>query len=199
MFRAECKAGTQLGKMACSIIKAGGLVGDEIVNEIVANRIARPDCADGFLLDGYPRTAPQAKQFSCLLHRRGLPDPIVIHLDVSDCALVARLMARRQCPQCLRIYNLLSQPPRTADRCDDDGAVLLTRDDDREPVIRDRLRAYRELTGPVLKWYGECSVRTVDGGAAPEQVARAVEREVAAGLALQLPCGSQRSLQGDAH
>jgi adenylate kinase len=178
MFRAECKAGTDLGRMACSILKQGGLVGDEITNGIVANRIARPDCAKGFLLDGYPRTLPQAMHFSALLQQRGLPEPIVIHLDVPDTVLVPRLMARRQCPRCLRIYNLLSQPPRVAEICDDDGVGLLTREDDKEEVIRQRLHAYQEQTGPILKWYGESVVRRVDGGAPAKEVAQAVERAV---------------------
>lgn len=190
MFRAECKANTELGRMACSILKSGGLVGDEIVNEIVAKRIAQPDCGRGFLLDGYPRTVPQAMHFSHLLQRRLLPDPIVIHLDVPDAPLVARLTARRQCPKCLRIYNVLSQPPRMEDRCDDDGAALLTREDDQESVIRERLRAYRELTGPVLKWYGQYAVRTVDGSAAPQQVSRAVEQAVKD--ASQSPAGAAK-------
>jgi adenylate kinase len=178
MFRAECKAGTELGQAASSILAKGGLVSDEIVNGIVASRIARPDCAGGFLLDGYPRTVPQAMYLSALLRERGLPDPIVIHMDVPDSALVERLTARRQCPQCLRIYNLLSQPPRTAGQCDDDGAALTTREDDQEAVIRRRLRAYDELTGPILKWYGAGRVHSVDGRLAPDQVSRAVERAV---------------------
>src|ERR1039457_5596231 len=181
MFRAECKAGTDLGRMACSILSQGGLVGDEIVEGIVAARIARPDCANGFLLDGYPRTLPQAMHFSALLQQRGLPDPIVVHLDVPDTVLVPRLTARRQCPRCLRIYNLLSQAPRIAETCDDDGVSLLTREDDQEAVIRQRLHAYQEMTGPILKWYGESMVRRVDGGAAPKQVAQAVVQAVGQG------------------
>ena len=177
MFRAECKAGTPLGKAACTILSKGGLVGDEIVNGIVGNRIARTDCANGFLLDGYPRTVPQARHFSSLLQERGLPDPVVIHLDVPDNALVGRLTARRQCPKCLHIYNLQSQPPRVAGVCDTDGTELLTREDDREEVIRERLKAYQELTGPVLEWF-QNHVRTVDGSLAPEQVSQAVERAV---------------------
>ena len=152
VFRAECKAGTELGKLASSIMSAGGLVGDEIVNGIVANRIAQADCRNGFLLDGYPRTVPQAMHFSTLLRSRGLPEPVVIHLHVNADALVARLTARRQCPECRRIYNLMSQPPRNAGQCDDDGAPLMTRDDDQEAVIRRRLHAYEEMTGPLLDW-----------------------------------------------
>lgn len=182
MFRAESKAGTELGKLACEIMTRGGLVGDDIVNGIVANRISRPDCAHGFLLDGYPRTVPQARQFGALLDRKGLPEPIVVHLDVADDALVSRLTARRQCPECKRIYNLLSQPPRVAGQCDDDDAPLLTRDDDCEAVIRRRLVAYKELTGPILAWYGPSVVQTVDGAQSLEVVRTGIESAVLGAL-----------------
>jgi adenylate kinase len=178
MFRAECKAGTELGKAACAILARGGLVGDELVNGIVANRIAQPDCKDGFLLDGYPRTVPQAIWFSALVRERGLSEPVVIHLDVPDEALVTRLTARRQCPQCLHIYNAILQPPRIPGVCDTDGTALITRDDDREEVVRRRLRAYDELTGPILKWFGPSVVRSVDGTRPADAVALAVERTV---------------------
>jgi adenylate kinase len=178
IFRAECKAGTELGRKSCGIMSGGGLVDDGIVNGMVAARIARPDCAGGFLLDGYPRTVPQAEQFAAMLRERGLAGPTVIHLDVAEEALVARLTARRQCPKCLRIYNTLWQPPRQTGRCDDDGEPLITREDDREAVIRQRLAAYRELTGPVLGWYGDAAVRTVDGALPPEEVTRAIENAV---------------------
>jgi adenylate kinase len=178
VFRAECKAQTDLGKMACSILAQGGLVGDDIVNGIVANRILKEDCANGFLLDGYPRTVPQAMYFSSLLEQRGLGDPIVIHMAVRDELLVKRLTSRRQCTKCLRIYNLLSQPPKTEDVCDDDGAPLLTREDDREEVIRQRLRAYQELTGPILKFYGPSNVKTVDGSRSLLEVSMAIKQAV---------------------
>ena len=182
LFRAEVKAGTPLGRKASAIMASGALVSDDIVNGMVANRIAEPDCARGFLLDGYPRTVPQAEMFAALLRERGLPDPVVIHLDVADSVLVARLTARRQCPQCKRIYNLNSQPPRVAEKCDDDGAALLTREDDKEAVIRQRLHAYEEQTGPILNYYGPALVRKVDGGAPPDDVAKAIA-EAVAGLA----------------
>jgi adenylate kinase len=164
--------------MACGIMSKGGLVSDDIVNGIVAGRIARPDCDGGFLLDGYPRTVAQAQAFDKLLRERRLPEPVVVHLDVADRLLIARLTARRQCSKCLRIYNLLSQPPASEGVCDDDGGPLLTRDDDREPVIRERLKAYQSLTGPILAWYGVTRVHTVDGGGAPAEVGRAVEAVV---------------------
>ncbi len=178
MFRAEVKAGTELGKTAAAIMAAGGLITDEITNAIVAGRIAQSDCVNGFMLDGYPRTVPQAQYFDELLRQRGLSAPIVVHIDVPDEALVSRLTARRQCPTCKRIYNLLSQPPRISGRCDDDEADLITRSDDQEATIRQRLKAYNELTGPILKWYGPAVVRTVDGTRAPEEVTRAIESAI---------------------
>ena len=176
MFRAECKAGTEMGKVACSMISKGGFVSDDIVNGVVASRTARPDCADGFLLDGYPRTVPQAIWFAGLLRGRKLPEPVVMHLDVADEALVARLTARRQCPKCLRIYNTISLPPKVHGICDQDGSPLVIREDVRVAVIRQRLRAYDELTGPILKWYGPKLVRGIDGSKAPEEVRREIEK-----------------------
>jgi len=178
-FRAEVKAGTELGKQAAEIMASGGLVSDEIVNGIVANRIVQPDCARGFLLDGYPRTVQQAEYLASLLRGRGLPDPVVLHLDVPASALVARLTARRQCPVCKRIYNLLSQPPREAGKCDDDGATLTCREDDKEEVIRRRLEAYEQQTGPVLAFYSGNQCIKIEGDHAVDTVTRAVEAALA--------------------
>ena len=125
MFRAECQAGTPLGRRARAILAQGGLIGDEIVNAMVAGRIERSDCRGGFLLDGYPRTLAQAKFFSKLLDQRGLREPFVIHIDVPQSELVARLKARWQCPRCLHIYNLRTQPPKVDGICDTDGAKLI--------------------------------------------------------------------------
>jgi adenylate kinase len=121
---------------------------------------------------------PQAITFCALLKERGLPLPVVIHLDVPDEALVGRLTARRQCPECKHIYNVQTQPPKVAGVCDHDGAALLTREDDREDVVRRRLRAYADQTGPILKWFGPSAVRIVDGTRPADAVAQAVERVV---------------------
>ena len=177
MFRAECRAGTELGKLVCAALAKGELVSDEVCNEIVARRIDQPDCRDGFLLDGYPRTVPQAARFAALLRERGIAEPRVIYLDVPDEALVQRLTARRQCSKCGHIYNLNFQPAHTPGICDCDGAALVVRDDDREPVIRQRLRAYHALTGPILNWYGPGIVHRVDGTMSVHDVADAVDRE----------------------
>lgn len=182
MFRTECKAGTKLGVMACKILAGGGLVGDDIVNEMLAQRIAQADCRFGFLLDGYPRTVPQARFLSCLLRECGLEAPTVIHLDVPADALVERLSARRQCPACSRIYNLRSLPPRRPGLCDSDDFQLISRDDDKEEVVRQRLKAYEELTGPVLQYYADARYRRVDGTLAPAEVSRRIDALLDAGV-----------------
>jgi adenylate kinase len=175
MFRAECKAGTRLGKLACSILSSGRLVPDGIVNEMIAGFLAQPQCRRGFLLDGYPRTLPQAQFLSSLLASRGLPSPVVVHLDVPAVKLVGRLSARRQCPQCRHIYNLNSQPPRTPGVCDADGTELIRREDDREDVIRRRLAEYEELTGPVIQHLSRSSYHRIDGSFAPDTVSQHID------------------------
>jgi adenylate kinase len=175
MFRAECQAGTELGRLAWSILAGGGLVDDDIVNRMVARRISQPDCRGGLVLDGYPRTVAQAVFLGDLLKQRGLPEPLVIHLDVPADTVVARLCARRQCPRCQGIYNLLFQPPRTGGQCDQDGATLIQRADDREEVIRQRLAAYADLTGPVLHHYSRSRYHRIDGRLPPAEVSREIE------------------------
>jgi adenylate kinase len=153
MLRAEIAAGTPLGRTTQSIIAAGGLVSDDLINAALCARVSRPDCRSGFLLDGYPRTVEQAQYLDELLAARNLPPPVVIHLDVPDDVLVGRMVSRRQCSKCGQMFNILSKRPKSAGLCDDDGAPLVVRKDDREDVIRERLRAYKELTRPVLGHY----------------------------------------------
>ena len=179
MFRAECRAGTELGRLACSILKSGGLVGDAIVDKIVAARIQQPDCASGFLLDGYPRTQEQATFLDGLLQKLGLPKPIAILLDVPAQVLVSRITARRQCGRCGRIYNMLSQPPKTGEICDDDQQPLIRREDDTEEVILARLKAYHDATGPVIVYYRNGGCHRVDATGTPAAIAREIERLLA--------------------
>jgi adenylate kinase len=152
MLRTEIQAGTKLGEAVRCIMTSGGLVGDDLVNQMLAHRVAQPDCLNGFLLDGYPRTVYQAEYLDALIAERDLPTPIILHLDVPLDALLGRLTSRRQCPKCGTIYNLLHQPKK-AGVCDNDGTVLITRKDDTEEVVRERLRTYEEQTRPVLAHY----------------------------------------------
>ena len=167
MLRAEIQAGTELGSAARSIMASGGLVGDDLVNKMLEQRVAQPDCASGFLLDGYPRTVEQAEFFDGLLAGRGLTKPVILHLDVPLDALVGRLTSRRQCPKCGRIYNLLHQPPRKPGVCDDDGSVLITRKDDQEDVVTERIRTYEQITRPVLVYYQDRNYHQIRGDRSP--------------------------------
>jgi adenylate kinase len=167
MLREEIKAGSGLGNAAKSIMASGGLVGDDLVNRMLAQRVSLPDCAHGFLLDGYPRTVDQAEYLDNLLSARQFHMPIVLHLDVPMDALVGRLSSRRQCPTCKRIYNLLHQPPRTPGICDDDGTPLITRKDDSEEVVTERIRTYDEVTRPVLAYYQDRKYYQIRGDRSP--------------------------------
>lgn len=155
MLRAEIAAQTPLGKKTQEIIAAGGLVSDDLMNEIVRSRLSQPDCREGFMLDGYPRTVEQAVSFDALLKELGMPAPILVHLDVPADVLVGRMVSRRMCPKCKRMYNVLTQTerPRVEGKCDDDGETLITRKDDQESVIRERLKTYEDVTSPVLNHY----------------------------------------------
>ena len=175
IFRAELKAGTPLGNAAKEIMASGGLVGDDIVNEMVRGRLKQPDCRSGFLLDGYPRTIPQAEFLDALLSELGYPEPEVIYLEVPDEVLISRLTSRRQCPVCGRIYNLLSQPPEREGVCDADGASLIQREDDKEGVIRARLKAYAESTGPLIEFYAKRRLHRVDGNRPAGEIQRDIE------------------------
>jgi adenylate kinase len=179
LFRAECRAGTPLAKQSCSIMAQGGLVDDEIVNQMVANRISKADCPSGFLLDGYPRTKPQAEFFDGILSQQGFPKPTVVHLEVRAETLVRRISTRRQCPACSRIYNVLSQAPKTRGICDDDGASLIIRHDDTEEVIHQRLKAYEEITAPVITHYRRARYHRVNGDRSPEEILREIVRLLA--------------------
>lgn len=175
MLRDEYAARTPLGIAANALIAGGHLAGDDLVNPMLVRRIARPDCGRGFLLDGYPRTVAQAAFLQETIAGR-FPAPMILHLDVPLEALRDRLAARRQCPCCHRIYNLMHQPPRRPGVCDDDGAPLLQRSDDDREAIELRLRLYEMRTGPVLDYFarslgGRISNYRVDGDRPAEMVA----------------------------
>ena len=155
MLRAEIRAGSDLGKAAQATIVAGGLVSDDLVNQILKARIELPDCAGGFILDGYPRTVEQAEFLDATLQNKGMDRPMVLHFDVPRDALIGRMTSRRFCPKCARTYNILSVRPKSPGKCDADGEGLVIRKDDREEVFRERLRAYDELTRPILAHYSD--------------------------------------------
>jgi adenylate kinase len=163
MLRAEMAAKTPLGLKTQAIITAGGLVNDDIINQILCARISQPDCRDGFLLDGYPRTVEQAEFLDKVLAGRGLPPPVVVHLDVPSHVLIGRMISRRQCPKCNRMFNILTDRPKVPGRCDDCDTPLIVRKDDQEDVIRERLKTYKEVTRAVLGHYASTQHFQISG------------------------------------
>ncbi len=153
MLREAVKNGTPLGRRAQAVMESGELVSDEIMIGLVSERTARSDAAQGFILDGFPRTTAQADALDALLRERGQGLDAVVLLTAEPEQLLRRLSARRECPACQRAYNLLSQPPRRDAVCDADGTALVQREDDREETVRQRLQVYRRQTAPLVDYY----------------------------------------------
>ena len=175
MLRAECDAGTPLGKIASAVLAKGHLVTDELVNQMLISRLDKPDCDNGFLLDGYPRTVPQAVFLAEYLDKRGFCPPTVIHLATPISVLVERISARRQCPKCGRIYNLLFQPPKKTGVCDLDGTQLIRRADDTVEVVRERLNSYEQLTAPIIAHYAGSGYHPIPANRPPAEIFRDIE------------------------
>lgn len=155
MFRANLSQGTELGQEAKSYMDDGELVPDELVVRMVDDRLGWDDAADGWVLDGFPRTMPQAEALDDILDERGTPIDAVVRLSVDDDEVVSRLSGRRVCRECGEIYHVEHKPPQVAGVCDIDGGELYQRDDDREEVIRNRLESYAEETEPLERFYAE--------------------------------------------
>jgi adenylate kinase len=176
MLRAHIELKDAIGLEIHGVMRAGKLVPDELVNRLVDLRIQQPDCSRGFILDGYPRTVNQAKVLHDLAGSYRL-QPSVVHLVVDHEKLVARLSGRRQCPVCGTLYSLSTNPPKVAGVCDLDGAALVTREDDRESVIRERLAQYELATRPVLDYFRSAGVAMLEvngAGASPDSIAQGI-------------------------
>ncbi len=175
MFRDHVGRGTALGAQAKPIMERGELVPDEIVLGMVEERISRPDCRNGFVFDGFPRTLPQAEKLDLLLRGLDFGRPLILHFVVDPERLLKRLTGRRTCSIGGEIYNIYDCPPKVPGRCDNDGGELIQRADDREEVIRERLAAYERQTKPLVEHYRRQGVlEDVDGSADVEAVSRAV-------------------------
>lgn len=177
MLREAVAAGSELGQRVKAIMDAGNLVDDVTMAEVVRQRLGQPDVAAGAILDGYPRTRQQAESFDDLLRASGQQGvDLVVFLDVPEAALIGRLTRRRACPGCGANYHLEFHPPATEGACDRCGAALVQRDDDREDVVRDRLRVYRELTEPLIEYYaGRRLLERIDGEGGIDEVFRRVD------------------------
>jgi adenylate kinase len=149
MLRAAIKEGTELGKQAKAFMDEGKLVTDEIIIGLVKERIAQPDCAKGFLLDGFPRTVPQADA----LAEAGVAIDAVVEIDVPDEVIVERMSGRRCHVASGRTYHVVYNPPKEQDKDDETGEDLIQRDDDKPEVVKDRLKVYHEQTAPLIDYY----------------------------------------------
>ena len=175
MFREHVSRGTPLGLRAKPLMERGELVPDDLVLSMVEERISRADCGDGFILDGFPRTLPQAEKLDEILRRRFKTAPLVVHFVVDQNQLMRRLTGRRTCAIGGEIYNIYDQPPKVPGRCDRDGGELVQRPDDREEVIAERLAAYDRQTRPLVDFYrGRGVLKDVDGMATPAAVTKNV-------------------------
>jgi adenylate kinase len=178
ILRAERSSGSALGKKLAEYMDAGKLVPDEIVVRVMAKALTG-GAGGGLLLDGFPRTLPQAEALDAQLARAGRPLDAVVVMTAEPDLIVRRITGRRSCPRCGRVYHVEFMPPRTADVCDACGVALVRREDDAETVVRNRLAAYNRQTAPVVEYYhGRAGLKVieVDGGKdADEVLARLVE------------------------
>lgn len=165
MLRVHIQLGDRIGQESERLIKSGRLVPDEMANELIRERLQEPDTRSGIILDGYPRTTNQAEVLLGFLSVYGFR-PAVVHLMVDYEIIVARLSGRRQCPVCGTLYSLKTNPPKSSGICDLDGTPLVTREDDRESVIRERLEQYEVQTRPLLEFFRTTAVPMVEVAAA---------------------------------
>ena len=161
MLREGVRSGRGITPKTAAKMHAGILVKDEVVDAMVQDRLSRPDAANGFVLDGYPRTLVQAEHLTGWLKARSIRE-VVIHLAVDYNVIIARLTGRRECPRCGTPYNVLLRPPKVDELCDLDGEKLVRREDDREDVIRARLDAYEQQTRPVLEFLRNNGGRVIE-------------------------------------
>ncbi len=162
ILREAVKNGTEMGRQAKAFMDQGGLVPDEVVIGIVRDRLKAPDCEKGFILDGFPRTIPQAEALDRVVKELGKEISSVLSLDVDEEEILERLSGRRTCAGCGAMYHVRFNPPKEGQRCDKCGNALLQRDDDKEETIRARLGNYKKSTEPLIDYYrGSGKIRSV--------------------------------------
>ena len=171
IFRANIKNGTELGAKAKEYMDKGLLVPDELTCGLVVDRIQAEDCKDGYILDGFPRTIPQAEALEEALNKIGQRVDFAINIDVPDENIISRMSGRRACTSCGATYHVVFNPPKKEGICDDCGAELVLRDDDKPETVKNRLRVYHDQTQPLIDFYSARDVlRTVDGTQSMEKV-----------------------------
>jgi adenylate kinase len=164
IFRANIKEGTELGKKAKTFMDAGKLVPDELTIDLLMDRISRPDCANGYVLDGFPRTIPQAESLETALEKRGEKIDYAINVEVPDENIIRRMGGRRACLNCGATYHVVYIPTKVEGICDRCGSELVLRDDDKPETVKKRLDVYHEQTQPLIEFYSQRGVLVnVDG------------------------------------
>lgn len=164
IFRANIKNGTELGKKAKEYMDQGLLVPDELTVDLVIDRLSQEDCAKGYILDGFPRTIPQAEVLDAALSKRGEKMDYAIDVDVPDENIVNRMSGRRACTGCGATYHIVHNPSKKGDVCEVCGETLILRDDDKPETVQKRLTVYHEQTQPLIDYYTQQGIlKTVDG------------------------------------
>jgi adenylate kinase len=174
ILRDHVRRGTELGHKVQQIMESGGLVPDDLMCELITRRISQPDCAAGFILDGFPRTVAQAKALDLELPKlKPSPQLTAISITVKEQDLLKRVSGRRICPVDGAIYNIYSRPPKVEGICDLDGAALIFREDDREETVRERFKIYQQQTSPLVDFYRSTNrLHLVDGNSSVDSVTK---------------------------
>lgn len=175
IFRANIKNGTELGKKAKTYMDQGALVPDELTCDLVVDRIQQPDCANGYVLDGFPRTIPQAECLTAALDKLGQKMDYAINVDVPDENIVHRMGGRRACVGCGATYHVVYNAPKVEDVCDTCGETLVLRDDDKPETVQKRLNVYHDQTQPLIDYYEKAGIlKNVDGTVDMKDVFQAI-------------------------
>ena len=181
ILRGAVQAGTELGKQAQDFMNRGDLVPDELIMGIMETRLQEPDCANGFLLDGFPRTIPQAEALKVLLDKLGIKLDMAVNIDVPRDVILDRLTTRRTCSnsKCQAIYNIKSNPPKQEGICDKCGSPVVQREDETEEAISKRLETYNEKTAPLIGFYAKEGMLVTANATSSDAVIDAIKAKLA--------------------
>ncbi len=181
IFRANIKEGTELGKKAKGYMDKGELVPDELTCDLVMDRISHDDCKNGFILDGFPRTIPQAEALSAALEKAGQAMDYAIDIEIPDQNIIDRMGGRRACAVCGATYHLVNIPPKVEGHCDECGGPLILRDDDKPETVKNRLSVYHTQTQPLIEYYSKKGILSeVDGTMEMQAVFDAIIKAIGA-------------------
>ena len=178
ILRGAVAAGTELGKQAQAAMKAGDLVSDDLIMGIMEERLKEDDCKSGYLLDGFPRTIPQAEALKALLEKMGETLDAAVEIDVARDIILDRLTTRRTCTGCGEIYNVKSNPPKVEGVCDKCGEPVVQRDDETEEAISNRLNVYNEQTAPLVGFYQKEGLLLSVDATSSESVINAIQAKI---------------------